>query len=178
MRNTTFRMNVKGIEYEVFNGTAGDCVIVEEVATGKKMVIKESGTYANKSAVRNSLVKYLAKHEVEPEVTEDEMVTRAEYEAEMMAEMQYEHEMEVEMEMEHEVEEPEEVTEEEIVKTINDVIYRNLPKYVQKAIDYCDYVDGVYRIHVNTEFGNKEIEADKWADASLKVKNFCKTGEL
>lgn len=66
----------------------------------------------------------------------------------------------------------------EPTRTINDVIYRNLPKYVQKAIDYCDYVEGVYRIHVNTEFGSTEIQADKWADASASAKAYCKTGKL
>lgn len=184
MRNTTFKMNVKGTEYEVFNGTysmAG--VWVVNVETGYTMQIKADGTYANKAGVRNSLIKYLDKHieaglvedygkegameEVEQELPED-LVDAFEAYSEAAEEGYFDDE---------EVEE-QEVTEEEIVNTINDVIFRNLPKYVQKAIDYCDYVNGIYRIHVNTEFGNREIAADKWADASASVKNFCKTGEL
>lgn len=227
MRNTTFNMNVNGTEYKVYNGTAGDCVIVEAVATGLKVIVKEEGTYANKTCVRRAILKTLDAFEAQnKEFTEDEMVTYAEYAAEM------EHEAEIAMEMEQEetadidrglldfynrnwrkytdtynpvefekkvqdgeisideeMEEHKEQEKEELkdfvdqiaeatepTKVINDVIFRNLPKYVQKAIDYCDYVNGVYRIHVNTEFGSKEIAADKWADASASVKNYCKTG--
>lgn len=203
MKNMSFEMTVNGRTYSVNNGNGIDGVKVVDMQTGKCVTVRESGCYANKGGVRKAILS----HAEDFEVTEDEMITRAEYEAEMLAErgismelLRAEHEAEVSMEMESrhgeyeeaferacaeiqaeneepEVEEPEvEVTEAVIVNTINDVIFRNLPKYVQKAIDYCDYVDGVYRIHVNTEFGSREIVENKWVDASKSVKQFCKTG--
>lgn len=146
MRGTTFEMSINGVAYRVFNGTEGDCVIAENIETGVKVVINEDGTYANKTCVRRAILRHAAEFE---QVATVEPETDNEFEAEET---------------------------EEATATIEDVIYRNLPKYVQNAISYCYYADKVYRIFVNTEFGSKEISAEKWADVSAKVKTFCKTG--
>lgn len=172
--NTTFTMNVNGVQYTVWNGTwieEGVCVRNDE--TSAYVIVKSEGTYANKSSVRKAILKHVDELSVqrvetaaEQEVmTEDEAATIAEYGAEMM------------MEQPVEVEEEREVSEEEIVRTINDWIYRSLPKYVQKAIEYCDYVDGVYRIHVKTEHGEKEIAERRWVDAGAKVRQFVKKAQ-
>lgn len=167
MRGTTFEMSINGVAYRVFNGTEGDCVIAENIETGVKVVINENGTYANKTCVRRAILRHAAEFEqvatVEPE-TDTEYLN--EYGPELEEAWQESNEFEAE-----ETEEAEEAS-----ATIEDVIYRNLPKYVQNTISYCYYADKVYRIFVNTEFGSKEISAEKWADVSAKVKAFCKTG--
>jgi hypothetical protein len=176
IENTTFTMNVNGVQYTVWNGTwieEGVCVRNDE--TQAYVIVKNEGTYANKSSVRKAILKHvdeLSEQRVEDTadqevMTEDEAATIAEYGAEMM----------MEQETGHDDEEDCEISEEEIVQTINDWIYRSLPKYVQKHIDYCDYVDGVYRIHVKTEHGAKEIAERRWVDAGAKVRQFVKNAQ-
>lgn len=162
MRNTTFEMSVNGVAYRVFNGTEGDCVKAENIETGIKVVVCEDGTYANKTCVRRAILRHI-----------DEFEQTAEPEADTEYLGEYGPELEEAREECNEFEDDETPDD----NSINDVIYRNLPKYVQITIDYCDYVDGVYRIHVNTEHGDKEIAAAKWAEASARVKSYCKTGE-
>lgn len=195
MENMTFTTNIAGREYEVYNGTSelgSDKVLVKEVATGNTFVIKENGTYSSRVGARKAIGKYLDKQcgilqeeeavaeqymtEVEEAPVEEATVSEEYVDIENLVDF-YEYAEEIYAESE-EAEEPaqENLIEEVIVRTISDVIYRNLPKYVQKAIDYCEYADGVYKIHVNTEFGSKQIEAAKWADASAIVKKYCKTG--
>ena len=189
MENKTFTTNIAGREFEVYNGTSelgSDKVLVKEVATGNTFVIKENGTYASRIGARKAIGKYLDKQcgilQEEEAVAEQYMTEVEEAPVEEYMDIEhlvdfYEYAEEIYAESE-EAEEPaqEKIIEEVIVRTISDVIYRNLPKYVQKAIDYCEYADGVYKIHVNTEFGSKQIEAAKWADASAIVKKYCKTG--
>ena len=172
--NTTFEMNVNGVQYTVWNGTwieEGVCVRNNE--TQAYVIVRNEGAYENKSGVRKAIMKHvdeLAVQRVETEedhevMSEDEIATLAEYGAEMLRDQLVE------------VEEEQEVSEEEIMQTINDWIYRSLPKYVQKHIDYCDYVDGVYRIHIKTEHGSKEIAEKRWVDAKDNARQFVKEAQ-
>ena len=174
IKGTTFTMNVNGVQYTVWNGTwIEDGVCVRNDETQAYVKVRGAGRYSSKSSVRTAILKNIDELSVrrveetadQEVMTEDEAATIAEYGAEMM------------MEQPVEVEEEREVSEEEIVRTINDWIYRSLPKYVQKAIDYCDYVDGVYRIHVKTEHGSKEIAERRWVDAGAKVRQFVKNAQ-
>lgn len=171
IKGTTFTMNVNGVQYTVWNGTwIEDGVCVRNDETQAYVKVRGAGRYSSKSSVRTAILKNIDELSVqrvetayEQEVlTEDEAATIAEYGAEMMMEQQVE---------------VEEVSVEEIVQTINDWIYRSLPKYVQKAIVYCDYVDGEYRIHVKTEHGAKEIAERRWVDASANVRSFVKNAQ-
>ena len=160
MKNV-FEMMVNGVNYWIFNGgykehgknLENSVVALEVDGDGELMILKEDGLYESKSGIRKAIKKMMeSEHPVDDEPETEE----AEIKSEEADEQTH--------------------TEEEIVNTINEVIYRNLPKYVQRAIDYCDYVDGVYRIHLNTEFGSREIRADRWATIKASAIDYCKTG--
>lgn len=134
-----------------------------EIAVGYGITINTNKEKTQLKETKKSVVEKIVKYEAEAETTvEVEVVIDPEAQDEEKEAAEF-------IEKVREADEPE--------KVINDYIYRSLPKYVQKVIDYCDYVDGVYCIHLNTEYGMKEVAQRRWDDAKKEARSYCKRGK-
>ena len=194
IKNTTFEINVKGKNYEVFNGTYTiEGVWVRDIELDYMFNIKETGTYANRPGVRNSIIRKLEEFD-----REEEMVVRAEYEAEIMAEtMAWEHEAEVEMEMEsaqdledvlgecedypvvadEEAEEENPEQEKDTSDVVDEWLIGYLPKFTLESIRHATYIDKYYVIVVEVNGQRETIEGKNWKDIKKRVSTACKAGK-
>lgn len=147
-----------------------------EIAVGYGITINTNKEKTQLKETKKSVVEKIVKYEAEAETTvEVEAVIDPEaQEAETSIEV-VEAYTDEEKEAAEFIEKVREADEPE--KVINDYIYRSLPKYVQKVINYCDYVDGVYCIHLNTEYGMKEVAQRRWDDAKKEARSYCKRGK-